>query len=108
MAKEQKIRGSKVTKSPYSLLRRPIITEKAATQGSVNNCFVFDVHPKATKTEIRDAVEKIFEVNVVGVRTCRAMGKLKRIGVHIGREAGTKKAFVTLKQGDSIPVIEGL
>ena len=99
---------SSVTSSPYQILRRPRITEKAAISGSESNSAVFEVHPRATKTEIKNAVERIFDVKVKAVRTLRYKGKLKRVGKRVGRQRDWKKAYVSLREGDSIDFIEGL
>lgn len=97
-----------IKKTAYDIIRRPRITEKTALLGSVENSIVFDVHPRANKTEIRQAVEKIFEVKVKAVRTMNYMGKEKRVGNKTGRRPAWKKAYVSLKEGNSIDIIEGL
>jgi len=95
-----------VKKDVYSVLRAPRITEKAANAGS--NTVVFEVHPDANKNEIANAVEKIFSVKVVGVRTLNFMGKIRRVRTHMGRENGWKKAYVKLAEGSTIDLVEGL
>ena len=97
-----------VKKSKFDIIRVPVITEKAATLGSANNTVVFEVHPDANKHEIKQAVEKLFDVTVIKVRTARALGKVKRVKTSIGRQVSWKKAYISLKQGDAINVIEGL
>jgi large subunit ribosomal protein L23 len=97
-----------VKKTSYDIIRRPRITEKTALLGSIENSIVFDVHPKANKTEIKQAVEKIFEVKVKAVRTLNYLGKKRRVGAKIGRRGAWKKAYVSLKEGNSIDIIEGL
>jgi len=92
----------------YGILRKPRITEKAATLGSQGSVVVFDVHPDANKSEIKNAVEKIFEVKVVGVRTVNCIGKGKKPNIRNGRRNDRKKAYITLAEGQSINVIEGL
>jgi large subunit ribosomal protein L23 len=69
---------------------------------------VFDVAPEANKVEIRKAVEKIYDVKVRAVRTANFQGKVKRVGRKIGRKSSWKKAYVLLKEGSSIDIIEGL
>lgn len=91
----------------YGILSRPLITEKS-TAANAENTYVFYVNPRATKTEIRGAVERVFSVQVSSVRTANSMGKIKRIGRSIGRRAKTKKAYVTLKEGSSIQLVEGV
>lgn len=95
-------------KTLFSILRRPKITEKTAMAGSVNNSFVFEVHTKANKIEIKQAVEKLFSVKVSGVRTVNSLGKVKKVGTTKGRRNSRKKAYVSLEKGYSLDVIEGL
>ena len=97
-----------INKAPYQILRRPRITEKAALASSYDNSVVFEVHPKASKTDIKQAVEKAFDVKVKAVRTANFMGKLKQVRSHIGRQDAWKKAYVVLQEGNSIDIIEGL
>ena len=70
----------------YQIIRTPKITEKTALVGSASNCVVFEVHPKANKAEIKNAVEKVFEVKVTQVRTVSYLGKVKKVGNRIGRQ----------------------
>ena len=88
----------------YQTIIRPIITEKSAAGGGV----VFKVNSKATKTEVKEAVESLFKVEVDSVRTCHFVGKKKRVNRSIGKRAGYKKAYISLKPGYSIDVVEGL
>ncbi|KPU42631.1 50S ribosomal protein L23 [Oxobacter pfennigii] len=82
-------------KSVYDILRRPIVTEKSmAAMGERKYTFAVDIH--ADKTEIKDAVEKVFGVKVENVCTIKMLGKKKRVGVHLGKRADWKKAIVTL------------
>jgi len=82
-------------KSVYDVIRRPIITEKSmAAMGNRKYTFAVDIN--ANKIEIKDAVEKIFGVKVQSVCTMRMPGKVKRVGVHIGKRPDWKKAIVTL------------
>ena len=97
-----------IKKTAFDIIRRPRITEKAAALSSSNDRVVFEVHPKANKLEIRDAIEKLFNVKVKAVRTINSMGKIKRVRQTAGRQASWKKAYVTLQPGSSINVIEGL
>jgi large subunit ribosomal protein L23 len=89
------------TKSLADIIRRPIITEKA-TIALENNQYTFDVDPKATKPEIRSAIEYLFEVKVVAVNTHNPPRKSRRVGKFMGHRAAVKRAIVTLKEGDSI------
>ncbi|NEP54651.1 MAG: 50S ribosomal protein L23, partial [Moorea sp. SIO3C2] len=85
------------------IIRKPIITEKA-TLNLENNQYTFDVAPKATKTEIKAAVEAIFEVKVTGISTSNPPRKKKRLGRFVGYKPTYKRAVVTLAEGDSIPL----
>ena len=91
----------------YDVIVSPAITEKS-TMASEQNQVVFNVAKKATKPEIKAAVEALFGVKVVGVNTLVRKGKLKRFRGTIGRQSDVKKAVVTLKDGDSIDVSTGL
>ena len=97
-----------IKKSFYQILRKPRITEKSALASAEGNVVVFEVHPNACKSEIKNAVESIFEVSVRAVRTVNSMGKVKRVGLRTGRRRAWKKAYVSLAEGDSIELIEGL
>lgn len=97
-----------VKKTRFDIIRYPLITEKAAAASSTTNTVVFEVHPAANKKEIKEAIEKLFEVTVLNVRTANYMGKLKRVRTSIGRQVAWKKAYVSLKAGDAINLIEGL
>ncbi len=92
----------------YRIIRRPIVTEKGSTLKDDNNQLVFEVSPDANKPEIRKAVEKIFKVTVLSVRTQNRQGKRKRMGRTTGRRRSWKKAVVTLKEGDRIDFFEGV
>lgn len=89
------------------IIVKPLITEKAAKRQEAANEYFFMVDPKATKEMVREAVEKLFKVEVITVRTMNTHGKLKRVGRHYGRKPSLKKAIVTLKQGNTIKVFEG-
>ena len=91
----------------FDLILAPVITEKS-TQGSEHNQVTFRVPMTATKPEIRVAVEKLFNVKVLAVNTLRQGGKIKRFRGKLGKRVDTKKAIVTLAEGDSIDVTSGL
>lgn len=93
-------------KNPHDVVIRALVTEKGTRMREGGNKYLFQVHAKANKIEIKHAVESIFEVTVEEVRTQNRQGKLKRMGVHSGRRSSWKKAIVTLKQGDSIELFE--
>ncbi len=89
------------------VLKRPVISEKSV--GLIEeNKYSFWVDTAANKIEIKAAVEKMFKVKVVDVRTINIDGKKKRVGKHVGRTADRKKAIVTLKAGDRIEGFAGL
>jgi large subunit ribosomal protein L23 len=92
----------------YAVILSPVISEKSALVGSAGRTVAFRVDPRATKDEIRGAVERVFSVKVDGVRTCTFKGKLKRTQRGIGKRAGYKKAYVTLVEGNKIDLVEGL
>ncbi|MGQ9818809.1 MAG: 50S ribosomal protein L23 [Candidatus Kapaibacteriales bacterium] len=92
------------------IIRKPIVTEKAMKLGDLRQ-YVFEVDPKANKIQIKQAIEKMFEVNVVSIRTVRVKGKARsrftKRGVMRGRTPLKKKAYVTLKEGQSIEIVSG-
>jgi large subunit ribosomal protein L23 len=89
------------------VVKRPLITEKAERNREANRQYAFEVHRDATKIQVKQAVEKLFNVHVLAVRTAIARGKNKRVGKNVGRRPNWKKAFVTLKEGDTIALFEG-
>ena len=91
----------------YDIILSPVITEKATLASELNKV-VFDVRKDATKGEIKAAVERLFEVTVVGVNTLVRKGKLKSFRGVRGRQSDVKKAIVTLAEGDRIDVTTGL
>jgi large subunit ribosomal protein L23 len=92
----------------YGVLISPVISEKSAMVGGAGRIVTFRVDPRASKDEIRGAVERVFSVKVDKVRTCTFMGKLKRTMRGVGKRAGFKKAYVTLGEGSKIDLVEGL
>ena len=83
------------------LILKPIVTEKATRQMEENK-YVFDVLPKATKPEIKAAIESLFDVSVTSVNTLKLPRKKRRVGRYLGYKPQYKRAIVTLKEGDSI------
>ena len=83
----------------------PHITEKAANVGESSNQYVFKVAPDATKPEIKQAIEALFEVQVDAVRVLNTKGKTKRSGARLGRRKDWKKAYVRVKAGQEIDFI---
>ena len=92
----------------HQVIRRPLITEKSSIAREEHNIATFAVDPRATKHDIRRAVETLFEVEVLCVRTMRQPRKSKRVGMKIGRRAEWKKAIVELAAGHSIEFFEGV
>jgi len=88
----------------YSIIRRPLLTEKSTISREQMNQFVFEVATGATKIEIQNAVEKLFKVKVLSVRTVNMQGKKKRLGRNVGRKRNWKKATVKLAPGDTIDI----
>jgi large subunit ribosomal protein L23 len=95
-------------KDPREVIRRPLITEKSTLEREGSNIVTFDVAPGANKIEIKAAVEALFDVKVLEVRTSRVHGKKRRVGRYVGRRADWKKARVVLRQGDAIEFFEGV
>lgn len=89
------------------VIKGPLITEKLDAAREKFRQYSFIVDKKASKYDVANAVEKLFKVNVEGVRTHIVRGKTKRVGKSIGRRPNFKKAVVTLKEGDKIELFEG-
>jgi large subunit ribosomal protein L23 len=104
MAKQQ---AKQVDARHYDVIVAPHITEKS-TLASENNAVVFKVSGDATKPQIKEAVEAIFDVSVIGVNTLVMKGKTKRWKGKAYKRTDQKKAIVTLKDGDSIDVTSGI
>ncbi|MBE3073367.1 MAG: 50S ribosomal protein L23 [Actinobacteria bacterium] len=90
---------------PRDVILAPIVSEKSYSLLDQNS-YTFRVHPKANKTEIRQAVEKIWDVKVVSVNTMNRKGKTKRFRFEEGKRSDTKRAIVKLAEGDSIEIFE--
>ncbi len=90
---------------PFYIVKRPVITEESTIQTQTRNQYVFNVDPRANKHQIRDAIERMFDVKVVSVNTMNYVGKVRRRGRTLGRRANWKKAVITLRQGDTIDLI---
>ena len=89
------------------IIIKPVVTEKSVDLMQENK-YCFKVAKDANKIEIKNAIEEIFKVTVVNVNTVNVHGKMKRMGRTQGMAASWKKAVVTLREGDSIEVFEGL
>jgi len=93
---------------PYEILKRPIVTEKSSFQSDNLNRYTFEVDPRANKRQIKEAVEQVFSVEVVGVNVMNVRGKQRRWGRIVGRTRDWKKAVVTLAPNNSIQLFEGV
>lgn len=94
-------------RAPQDIIIAPLITEKT-TNLMADNKYTFIVARDANKTEIKQAIEKLFNVKVLKVNTLMDRGKLRRMGRFQGRQPDRKKAIVTLVPGQKIPIFEGL
>ena len=86
---------------------RPVVSEKSYVLSAADR-YTFRVHPDAHKTQIRQAIQELFDVHVVEVRTMSVKSKPKRRGVSKGRTRTWKKAIVQVQPGESIPIFQGL
>jgi len=89
-----------------NLLLRPIITEKAMMLGEENNCFVFEVAPRANKISIKKAIEEIYNFTPIKVNIVKIKGKRVRYGRSQGRTKNKKRALIFLKKGDQIEFVK--
>jgi large subunit ribosomal protein L23 len=96
-----------MSRDPRSVLLKPLMTEKSMQQKEEHNTVTFEVARNANKVEIRQAVERVFNVKVADVRTMSMQGKWKRMGRFEGQRADWKKAIVTLAPGHKIELVEG-
>ncbi len=92
----------------HDVIRRPLVTEKSNIGREEQNLVTFAVDPRANKHEIRHAIEELFHVKVLDVRTMRQPRKSRRLGRHVGRRPEWKKAIVRLAEGQSIEFFEGI
>ena len=89
----------------YDVVKKPLLTERTMSRLDQSNTYVFQVHPKANKVQIRNAVERLFDVKVLSVNTASMHGKRRRRGRMVTKMPDWKKAFVTLREGDSIELL---
>ncbi len=87
---------------PTQVIIKPVITEKSTFEGESENRFSFHVHPNANKHQIRDAIQKIYGVRVLGVATQNRMGKLRRTRFGYSRSPNWKRAVVKLHDDDRL------
>ena len=95
-------------KSPYEIIKVPLMTEKSAIINEKSSKVTFVVERDATKAEIAKAVGEIFNCHVVKVNSIRMEGKRKKLGMHQGRRSHWKKAICTLAKGEKIDIVEGI
>lgn len=86
----------------HRVIIRPLVTEKGTHQSQAMNAYAFEVHPEANKTQIKQAIEKLYEVRVMEVRTANRQGKRRRTGRTMGKTRHWKKAVVILHQDHHI------
>jgi large subunit ribosomal protein L23 len=95
-------------KDLYHVITAPLITEKGTLVNAEGNQVVFRVRRDVRKDEIKRAVETLFKVHVLRVRTLNYLGKTRRVGRSVGRKPAWKKAYVTLAQGDRIDFFDAV
>jgi large subunit ribosomal protein L23 len=88
--------------TPQEIVIRPVITEKTLRLAERENTYTFRVRSEANKVQVRDAVERLFRVSVLAVRTQKLPGKRRRVGRYLGSTTPWKKAVVKVKEGDTI------
>lgn len=93
--------------NPYSVLLKPQLSEKSDLSRESHNKYSFLVKQDASKTDVKNAIEKLFDVKVASVNTCITRGKYRRRGMHISLGKKKKRAVVTLLEGQKISVFEG-
>lgn len=98
---------ARIGKDPRDILRKPVVSEKSYGLMEAENKYTFIVDPRANKTEIRIAVEKVFGVKVTGVNTSNRQGKRKRTRTGFGKRPDTKRAVITLAEGERIELLGG-
>jgi len=92
----------------HDVIRRPLVTEKSNIGREESNVVTLAVDPRANKHDVKRAVELLFSVQVVRVRTLRMPRKSRRVGKHMGRKPEWKKALVELGEGQTIEFFEGI
>lgn len=92
--------------NPYNVIVRPLLTERTTLLKEKQNQYVFEVRPDATKPDIRHAIQEIFKVKVLAVRTMNVVGKIRKLGRYSGQRPTWKKAIVTLGEGQKIDLVE--
>lgn len=90
------------------IVQKPLVTERSMELRDDENKYAFRVHPRATKPEIRKAIEELFSVHVVSVTTMNVLGKTKRMGRYVGRRPAWKKAIVKVAEGQKIEIYDAV
>ena len=90
------------------VLIKPLLTEKSSVATEVANRYAFQVLLRANKNQIKSAVEKMFDVKVVNVRTSVTPGKVKRFGKNLKKSSSTKKAYVQIQEGQKLELFKGI
>lgn len=94
--------------NPFNIIKKPVITEKATKLKETNNKYEFIVAKNATKSQIKEAIEQLFKVEVEKIRTAITHGKIRKMGAHAGLRPDVKKAIVDIKKGQTIKIVEGV
>ncbi|NQU83160.1 MAG: 50S ribosomal protein L23 [Parcubacteria group bacterium] len=95
------------TGDAFRILIRPIISEKVTKLGEINQ-YVFEIAPRANKSEVKKAIKNVYGVMPIKIRVIKTLGKKVRFGKNLGRLKDRKKAIITLKKGESIQIYEGV
>ena len=96
-----------MSRAARDILIRPLITEESSILQAEQNKYTFEVHRSATKIDIRNAIENMFDVSVSSVRTMTYAGKDRRVGRSVGRRPDWKKAIVKLAEGEELDMFKG-
>ena len=90
----------------FAIIKRPVISEKAAALAEIGGRYVFEVDIKANKIQIKQAIQQLFNVKVRKVRTTIVHGESRRVGLHLNKQSNWKKAIVTLQEGQKIELLQ--
>ena len=93
---------------PYTVIRKPMLTEKCHDMKEKHNQVAFQIDRRANKVQVKEAVEQIFKVKVKRVNVMNVAGKKQRLGRNMGKRPDWRKAVVTLMPGETIEIIEGV
>ncbi len=97
-----------MSRSPYDILIKPLLTEKMTALKESENRVAFVVDKRANKIEVKKAVEEVFKVKVASINVMNLLGKKKRLGRFAGKRPDWKKAIITLKKGEKLELFEGM